>query len=565
MTRETHDLRTPWLGAWAWGGGLAALAVPVPVTAGFLAVVGLVAWRRPAFRQVALLGLLVATAVGSSALLREESVATGPVPELAERRAAADLRLQVTSDPVRLDQQFDTGVRFRATVVAVSTSGGAHTLRAPVLVFAGEDWSEVELGSVVAASGRFGPSDDHALSALVAVRGPPQVVEHPGPLWQAAGRIRQEIRDAVAGRSGPADELVPALVMGDDAALDEQVVADFQTSGLTHLLAVSGTNLTLVAGFLLVAGRWFGVRRRGLLVLAGLGIIGFVLLARTEPSVVRAAAMGAVGLVGLASNGRDRGPRALGVAVLGLLLWDPWLAISVGFALSVLATAGILFLAPGWRDALARWMPEWLATAIAVPAAAQVVCTPVVAAISEQVSLVAVLANLCAGPLVAPATIAGLLGGVAGLVWDPAGRVIGTLAWWSAVGIVAVAERSASSATPAVAWGTSGWSLAVLTLLCLAMALLLGRVLAKRSTALSCGALMTVIVLVPLPSPGWPPSGWILAVCDVGQGDALALNAGAGQAVVVDAGPDPALVDRCLDQLDVTAVPLVVLTHLQIA
>jgi len=68
-------------------------------------------------------------------------------------------------------------------------------------------------------------------------------------------------------------------------------------------------------------------------------------------------------------------------------------------------------------------------------------------------------------------------------------------------------------------------------------------------------------VLVPLPSPGWPPHGWVLAVCDVGQGDALVVNAGSGRAVVVDAGPEAALVDRCLDRLDVEVVPLVVLTH----
>jgi competence protein ComEC len=298
-----------------------------------------------------------------------------------------------------------------------------------------------------------------------------------------------------------------------------------------------------------------------LLVLSGLGIVGFVLLARTETSVVRAAAMGAVGLVGLAANGRDRGPRALGMAVLGLLLWDPWLAVSVGFALSVLATAGILFLAPGWRAALGRWMPDWLAMAISVPAAAQVVCTPVVAAISGEVSLIAVVANFCAGPLVAPATIAGLLGGVAGLLWDPAGRLAGTVAWWSAAGIVEVAERSASTRTPSVDWG-SGWvALALLTVVCVAVALVSERVFASRGTTLGCTALLAAVVLVPLPTPGWPPEGWVLAVCDVGQGDALALNAGRGQAVVVDAGPDPALVDRCLDGLDVVSVPMLVVTH----
>jgi competence protein ComEC len=87
------------------------------------------------------------------------------------------------------------------------------------------------------------------------------------------------------------------------------------------------------------------------------------------------------------------------------------------------------------------------------------------------------------------------------------------------------------------------------------------RLLARRSSGLACCAVLCVVVLVPLPSPGWPPNGWVLAVCDVGQGDGLVVNAGAGQAVVVDAGPEPVLIDRCLDRLDVEVVPLVVLTH----
>ena len=168
-----------------------------------------------------------------------------------------------------------------------------------------------------------------------------------------------------------------------------------------------------------------------------------VLLARTEPSVLRAAVMGSVGLVAMGVNGRERGTRALGVAIVALLLVDPGLATSIGFALSVLATAGILLLAPGWRDALAQWLPRWAAEAVAVPAAAQLACTPLVAAISGQVSLVAVAANLVVAPAVGPATVLGLSGGLLGLLWTPLGRVAGTLAGWCVAWIVAVARHLA--------------------------------------------------------------------------------------------------------------------------
>ena len=247
---------------------------------------------------------------------------------------------------------------------------------------------------------------------------------------------------------------MPALVDGDDAQVDPSLQDAFRTTGLTHLLAVSGTNLTLVVGFLLALARWCRVRGRWLHLVAAFGIVGFVLLARTEPSVLRAAVMGTVGLVALGTDGRHRALRGLGTAVVVLVLLDPSLAVSAGFALSALATGGILLLAPPWRDALARWLPRWLAEAIAVPAAAQLACTPLVAAISGQVSLVAVVANL----LVAPGGRAGDRAGAGGWGADAgaahrSGECCGTLASGVWPGSIAVAEHGAALPTAAVGLG----------------------------------------------------------------------------------------------------------------
>jgi competence protein ComEC len=350
-------------------------------------------------------------------------------------------------------------------------------------------------------------------------------------------------------------------VDGDDGGLADEVAADFRTAGLTHLLAVSGTNLTLIVGFLLVLARWCGVRARGLTVVGVFGVVGFVLLARTEPSVLRAAVMGSVALVGLGAGGRDRGLRALGVAVLVLLLVDPWLARSLGFALSSCATAGILVFGPPWRDALARWLPRWAAEAVAVPLAAQLACTPLVAAISGQVSLISVAANLVVAWAVGPATVLGLLGGVAALVWEPLGQLVAAPAAWCAAWIIAVARTSAGLPVAALAWSPSPVSIGLLTAVCAVAALALGTVLSRRGTVLGFSGVLVVVMLVPLPTPGWPPPGWVLVACDVGQGDGLVVNLGAHDAVVVDAGPDPALMDRCLHRLGVRAVPVIVLTH----
>ena len=347
-------------------------------------------------------------------------------PGSLPQRAEVTLDGTVTDDPRLLHGRFGDEALVRLEVTAVTSRDRSLRLRQPVVVFGATSWLSVPLGAAVRVRGHLSASTRGDVAAGLSTRDPPTVTAGPDPWWRASARVRAALRESVSGLPPDRRALVPALVDGDDAGLDPALQDDFRTTGLTHLLAVSGTNLTLVVGFALVVARWLRVRGRWLYVVGAAGIAGFVLVARAEPSVLRAAVMGTVALVGMGANGRDRGTRALGVATLLLLLLDPGLASAIGFGLSVLATAGILLLAPAWRDALARWLPRWLAEAVAVPTAAQLACTPLVAAISGQVSLVAVLANLLAAPVVGPATVLGLLGGLVTLVAPPLGRLAGS-------------------------------------------------------------------------------------------------------------------------------------------
>jgi competence protein ComEC len=210
---------------------------------------------------------------------------------------------------------------------------------------------------------------------------------------------------------------------------------------------------------------------------------------------------------------------------------------------------------------MAAWMPRWCAEAIAVPLAAQVVCTPVVAAISGQVSLVAVLANVLVAPAVGPTTVLGFAGGLLAVVVPALGQLIGLaaggFAWW----IVTVARQGADLGGAAIAWPVGMFAIGGLCALCIGQAVLLTTMLRHRWPCLLVTAVVLVYVLHPPGRPGWPPDGWRMVMCDVGQGDGIVLNAGGGVGVVVDAGPDPELIDRCLDRLDLDAVALVVLTH----
>ncbi|TIC83998.1 ComEC/Rec2 family competence protein [Nocardioides sp. GY 10127] len=577
-TGSRHDWRLPLAGLAAWCGGLLAAAgpgwsvavVPAALLALALALGGARLLPAPAVLTASVLAL-VALAVGGAALARAEQVRTSPLRAMAQDHALVEVRLLVTGDPREIAGRFADGVLVRARVLRVEepAAGGSRsgspgtgwTLGAPVLVLADTSWADVRLGSTVTTSGRLMPPEGEDLAAVLTPVGAWQETRAPDLWWRASARVRAALHEAVAGRPEPVSILVPALVNGDDSGLSQDVQADFAATGLTHLLAVSGTNLTLVVGLLVWVARLLGVRGRWLGVVGAAGIVGFVLLARTEPSVLRAAAMGAVGLVALGPDGGRRAGRALGAAVLVLLLLDPGLATSAGFALSTLATGGIVWLAPAWRDALRAWLPAGVAEAVAVPTAAQLACTPVVAAISGQVSLVAVGANLLAEPLVAPATVLGLLGGLLCLVHPALGRPVGTVATWCVAVVVQVAHRGADLPLAAVDWGTSGAALLLLTVLTVAVARW-GPVLVRRPVPGASAALVLVLVtVVPLPRPGWPPDGWLLVACDVGQGDALVLASGEGEAVVVDAGPDPTAVDDCLDDLGVERVPLLVLTH----
>jgi competence protein ComEC len=563
VRRPTPDLRALALGLSAWAGALAALGLPAwcwPVLSTLVAM-RLLTRRRGA--PWATLGacLLAGVAVAGIAEVRVHVNRSGVVGRLADAGAAVTVTGRVTSDPVLRDGRFGSYTLTHVTVTDVVGRGSRATTRVALLVIGDAAWRSVELGSRVRATGRLGRSAGPDLAGVLSTRSPPHVLSRPGPLLGGAARVRAGIRRSVAGAPPDARALVPALVVGDDSSMSTSVVADFRTCGLTHLAAVSGTNLTLVVGFLLILARWVGVRARGLMLVGALGVAGFVLLARPEPSVLRAAAMGSVALLGLGSRGPDRGIRALGVALLVLLLLDPWLAASAGFALSSLATGGILLLGPRLRDALASWLPRWVAEALAVPLAAQLACTPLIAAISGQVSLVAVAANLAVAVVVGPATVLGLAGGLLMLVAPPLGAACGWGAGLCASWIIAVAVHLARLPTAALVWSTGATSLAALAAACVLVALAAPRLLRRPGWSMSLSVVLVLVMVRPLPSPGWPPRGWVLVACDVGQGDGLVLDAGGGAAVVVDTGPDPTLMSRCLGRLGVHRLPVVVLTH----
>ncbi len=553
-----HDLRMvpPALAVWGVAAGLVKTdsRVALALTIGAVLTAGLLLHASACRLSIVMIAVCVA-AISASCAWRLATVEHSPLTALANRHQLATLDVQVVRDAATFTQHGQTSTVVEVLVRRVVSSRSDLRTRDHATAFLKGAPIDLVVGRRLSVRGRLMPTDSSEEAALIDVftRGPS---DRASWWWEVSEHVRDGIRHSVERTGEEQRALVPALVDGDVSAISDEIRDDFRRSGLTHLMAVSGTNLTIVLAVLLVVGKAAGVRHRGLWVLGALSIIGFVLLARPDPSVVRAAGMGVVGVAAL-GYGERGGVRALAWAIIGLLFIDPWLARSVGFILSVCATAGILLLAPVLARPLLRWMPRWCALALAVPLAAQLACTPAIAAISGQISLIAVVANIFAGPAVAPATIAGLLGGVASLVSLPLGHLVGEIAAACAGWILAVGHRSASLDAASLVWH-GPWQLLIVIVPLVAWAIFH---VASRPVLFIGLSLGLLIAIWRPPETGWPPSGWLMVACDIGQGDATVLDAGHGSAIVIDAGPEPATVDRCLDRLGIDRVLLMVFTH----
>jgi competence protein ComEC len=181
--------------------------------------------------------------------------------------------------------------------------------------------------------------------------------------------------------------------------------------------------------------------------------------------------------------------------------------------------------------------------------------------LSGEVGVVSLPANLLAAPAVPPATLLGALATAVAPVSLPLARLVVRPAGLAVGWIIGIARTAAALPYATIPW-TGGGLGAVTLLLAGGVAILVLRHPRLRTAAVAAmaGVLIAVVVL-RVTAPGWPPPGWQMVACDVGQGDALVLAAGPGRAVVVDTGPEPAPVDRCLARLRVKDVPLLILTH----
>ncbi|WP_326552432.1 ComEC/Rec2 family competence protein [Micromonospora sp. NBC_01813] len=595
---EAPDLRLAgfavacWLAALTVVYGSAARGLAL-VAGGVLAAVGLVAGMfaagraqrgrpgrpgRARHRRLGRFGWIgVALAIGvvcgsAAAATRVAARDAEPLAALVRDRAAVTVELIIRDDPRQVRSAVAGPALWLVPVrladlsqqsgAVASVGSSAARTRLLVLGTSG-GWAGLLPGQRVRVDGRLAPSRGGDLNAgVVSTADDPVPVGVSSWAQRAAGVLRTGLQRACVGLHDEPGGLLPGLVVGDTSRLDVGVEEDFRATGLTHLVAVSGSNVAIAVGFVLLIMRWCRAGPGLTAAACTVALVGFVILARPSPSVVRAGVMGAIGLLALATGRQRAALPALCTTIAILVMVDPELSVDAGFALSVLATGGLLLLAPRWRDAMtARGVPAGAAEALAIPAAAQLACTPVVAGLSGTISLVAVPANLLVVPAIAPATVLGVATAILSPIWPVGAQWLAWLAHWPAWWLVVVARYGARVPAGALPWPdgvTGAVALAGLTLIVL---VLMRHGLARKLLVVVAVGAVVGALPVRLVAPGWPPPGWVVAVCAVGQGDVVVLPAGPRTAVVIDAGPEPAAADRCLRRLGVRVVPLLVVSH----
>jgi len=414
------------------------------------------------------------------------------------------------------------------------------------------------------------------------------------PLYSALLALKRRARTTIAAiLHEPAASLLTGILLGVESTIPADLMEAFSATGTTHIIAISGFNITLIAGILAGLSRRLVGQRHATWV-ATAGVLAYTLFVGASAAVVRAAIMGIIYLLGKHLGRETFAPASLAAAAVVMTAINPLILWDVGFQLSFAATVGLLlYTGPLERGAerllahltspdLARRVVGWASEAVLVTLAAQLTTTPLILFYFRRLSLITLLTNLLVLP-VQPAVMAwGGLATVAGLVWPPGGRLLGAVAW---LFLTYTIEAVRLTARAPYAWVDLGrmenWML-------WAFYGLLGGVTwwgcqgAERRAALSARAraawtgltarlsdrlflfISAVLLILAIAARHTLPDGRLhVTFLDTG-GDTVLVRTPSGRQVLVGGGPSPS---RLLDRLgrrmpfwDHT-LDLVVLTH----
>ncbi len=353
----------------------------------------------------------------------------------------------------------------------------------------------------------------------------------------------------------PEASLLAGILLGVETGIPEPVQQAFQATGTSHIIAISGFNITILAGlFSTLFVRLLGKRRRFLAAGLSVAAIGlYTVLVGAEAAVVRAALMGALALFARQVGRQQDGLNSLVLVAALMALANPNLLWDVGFQLSFMATLGLVLYATPLSEAFLRLASRRLsinaAQHLAGPVgeyvlltfAAQITTLPVIAYHFNRISLVAFLVNPLILPAQPPVMIVGGLALLAGLVFQPLGQLLAYLAWPFVVFTIRVVELFAPFPGAMLELGQIA-----LPLILLYYALLFAWTFARpslraRLSGLKPGTALLglglVVVLVWRSLLAIPDGRLHLTMLDVGSGDAFLIQTPTGRYLLIDGGP----------------------------
>ncbi|MFZ1382306.1 MAG: ComEC/Rec2 family competence protein [Scrofimicrobium sp.] len=492
-TPKGVDLRLVTVTCMAWFGALVGLQlgpiedrylrVGVPVVVGMVTVVVAVISRSALGRGAALLVWVSIVGIWTSGIVAWTAAASfvhDPIQTAAVERNYARVLVTVIGPPKPANSPWSTDLlevelQTKALCPSEIRDGPAECDVPSSVTLRGEVAAETSgmddliPGSRLEARGIVSKEDWLAppVAAKLEIIG--YSVEKSAPKWQSwAASLRKSMREttASAGAVGP---LISGMAIGDDALLSKDLKDSMLTSSLTHLTAVSGSHIAISLALITRVFRG----RRGLQALSiGVFLVLVVIVVGPEPSVVRAVSMSSLAVWGMIRRRPSQPLRLLATVVLVSVIIEPWLAVSVGFALSVAATAGIIVIARPLERLMARVLPEEgflrqpakpAIVAVAVAVSAQVVTLPILALFNDWLPTWGVVANLLVAPVVPVMTILGL--GAAVFLWlPPLSDFLIVLARPAAEWMAWVSTTAASWPLARFPW-IQGWPGAVLAVL----------------------------------------------------------------------------------------------------
>jgi competence protein ComEC len=400
------------------------------------------------------------------------SLESSIVKPLLDKKISVRIIASIRSDPKLGEPKQMQGYVKPATttalisVISIEISHQIYETHLPLRLTTAQHLTALP-GSVIECSGILYSTPEKRVAGLLAEHGSITLIHGAGVIGRITGSIRSNFRTIATRVGGQSGALIPGLVLGDTSLESHAFAQSMLLSGLTHLTAVSGENFAVIAAFILWALQWIVPKLRARLVISAIVLLGFILLVRPSPSVLRATVMVSVLLIAKMRGSRASPLSALGLAISLLVLLDPFEATDPGFALSVAATAGILLLHTSVTEWLTRFIRyRKIAELLAISISANILCTPLVVAISGQFSLMSLPSNFIVEPFVAPITVVGFIAALIASFVPGLSYLLTLTQKPLAAVIVWVATNFAKIPVIPLGKGFGGGAIAILVLVC---------------------------------------------------------------------------------------------------